>query len=270
MSGGRLSPRSVELPSGARIEYLETGTGEPAVYFHGAGGVFRNAAFLDALGERYRVLAPSRPGYDGSTGTCESSRDEAAVMAEFIRTVATGPAHVIAESAGGASGCWLAILEPSLVESLTLVAPAAFADATHAPPPASPAAMELRLFGPNPAWSDSPTEQDRAARQRNAAANAAKLRPAHRNADLQARLAEIAARTLILWGTADEVIPQESGRLYVQAIPNSYRVLIYGGAHSLPVAACQKFVALTSDFIERGDKFVVAQPQASQAAVTSR
>ena len=270
MSGGRSSPRLVDLPSGARIEYLEAGTGKLVVYFHGAGGVFRNAAFFEALGQRYRALAPSRPGYDGSTGMSASPRDEAAVMAEFIRTVANGPAHVIAESSGGAAGCWLAILEPSLVESLTLVAPAAFAGATHAPPPTSPGAMELRLFGPNPAWSEPPTDEDRAGRQRNATANASKLRPADNNADLLARLGEITARTLILWGTADEVIPPESGQLYVRVIPNSYRVLIYGGAHSLPVAACQKFVTITIDFIERGDRFVVAQPQASQAAVTSR
>ena len=57
---GRLSPRSVELPSGVRIEYLEVGQGTPIVYLHGGGGVFRNAAFMPALASAYRVLAPSR------------------------------------------------------------------------------------------------------------------------------------------------------------------------------------------------------------------
>jgi hypothetical protein len=33
MSGARLSPRFLDLPSGARIEYLETGTGKLVVYF---------------------------------------------------------------------------------------------------------------------------------------------------------------------------------------------------------------------------------------------
>ena len=84
----RHEPRRVDLPGGARIEYLEVGQGMPVVYFHGAGGQFRNAAFMRVLGERYRVLAPSRPGYDGSTGACASSRDEALTMAEFIRAVA--------------------------------------------------------------------------------------------------------------------------------------------------------------------------------------
>jgi pimeloyl-ACP methyl ester carboxylesterase len=258
---GRLEPHWVELASGVRIEYLEVGSGTPIVYFHGGGGVFRNAAFMPALAQQYRVLAPSRPGYDGSTGACSSARDDAEVMGDFIRQTVSGAVHVIAESAGGAAGCWLAIVHPELVQSLILVAPAAFASASHAPP-ASPEAMELRLFGPNPAWSEQPTDEDRAARRRNASANAASLRPAGGNAELRERLADIAVPTLVLWGTADQVIPPESGREYVRAIPNSYRVLIYGAAHSLPVAACSQFVALTTDFIERGERFVVAEPRA--------
>ena len=251
--------RTIELPGGFRIDYREVGDGKPVVYLHGAGGVFRNAAFMPALGQRYRVLAPSRPGYDGSTGSCATARDDAEVMAAFIRHVVDDPVHVIGESAGGAAACWLAVLEPELVASLILVAPAAFAGASHASPPTSPEAMEQRLFGVQPAWTEPPTESDRAARQRNATANAAKLRPADGNADLLEHLSEVTAPTLVLWGTADQVIPPDAGQVFVQRIPNSYRILVYGAAHSLPVSACRQFVALTTDFIERGDRFVVAE-----------
>lgn len=251
--------RTVDLPGGFRIEYREVGEGKPVVYFHGAGGVFRNAAFLPALGQRYRVLAPSRPGYDGSPGSCASANEDAEVMADFIRQLVDGPVHLIGESAGSAAACWLAILEPDLVASLILVAPGAFAGASHAPPPSSPGAMEQRLFGTQPAWTEPPTDADRAARQRNATANAAKLRPADGNGDLLERLSEITAPTLVQWGTADEVIEPEAGQVFVQRIPNSYRILVYAAAHSLPVSACRQFVALTTDFIERGDRFVVAE-----------
>jgi pimeloyl-ACP methyl ester carboxylesterase len=251
--------RTVDLPGGFRIEYREFGEGKPVVYFHGAGGVFRNAAFMPALGQRYRMLAPSRPGYDGSTGSCAAARDEAEVMAAFIRQLIDSPVHLIGESAGGAAACWLSILEPDLVASLILVAPGAFAVASHAPPPSSPEAMERRLFGTQPAWSEPPTDADRAARQRNATANGARLRPAHGNVDLLERLPGISAPTLVLWGTVDEVISPEAGQVFVERIPNSYRILVYGAAHSLPVSACRQFVTLTTDFIERGDRFVVAE-----------
>jgi pimeloyl-ACP methyl ester carboxylesterase len=117
--------------------------------------------------------------------------------------------------------------------------------------------MELRLFGLRPAWTVPPTDTDRAIRQRNASANSERLRPADRNAALLERLSEIGAPTLVLWGTADEIVPPEAGQVYVQRIPTSYRMLVYGAAHSLPVAACRQFVALATDFIDRGERFVV-------------
>ena len=185
------------LSSGARIDYFESGTGSPVVYVHGADGVRPEAAFMSALAERFRLLAPSRPG--------SGARQEAELLRTFIREVIGGPVHVIAEAEGGATGCWLAILEPELVQSLVLVAP----------------------------------ESD---------------------VDLRARLPEITAPTLIVWGTADEVAAPEAGQLYLQRIPNSYRILVYGATHSVPTSACRQFVALTTDFIERGDRFVVAEP----------
>ena len=60
-------------------------------------------------------------------------------------------------------------------------------------------------------------------------------------------------------GAADEVISPQAGHVFVQRIPNSYRILVYDAAHSLPVSACAQFVALATDFIERGDRFVVAE-----------
>jgi pimeloyl-ACP methyl ester carboxylesterase len=245
----------VTLEDGARIEYLEAGQGAPLVYFHGGGGVFAKARFFGDLARTFRVCMPSRPGYDGSTGTCETARDEAEAMVAFIRQVCDGPVHVVAESAGGASACWVSVLYPDLVKTLVLVAPTAFVS-HHGPPPPQED-MERVLFGDHPAWTSALTEDDYALRRRNAMGNAQRTRPADGNQDLLERLGEIAAPTLILWGTADRLVPPESGQVYKQRIPESYRMYIYGAAHALPVAACAAFVRLTTDFIARGEGFVV-------------
>src|SRR5450631_4383441 len=126
----------IALEDGTQIEYLENDSGQPLVFLHGAGGVPSKAAFIPELGRTFRVLAPSRPGYDGSTGSCQTPRDEGEVMAAFIRQVAGGPVHLVAESAGGAAGCWAAVLYPELVATLVLAAPAAFA--VHPSGPAGP------------------------------------------------------------------------------------------------------------------------------------
>jgi pimeloyl-ACP methyl ester carboxylesterase len=211
----RPASRQVTLADGAQLDYSELGTGQPLVYVPGAGGIPGDAAFLPALAQRFRVLAPWRPEHDGSPGTYGSAREEAELLAAFIRQVAGGPVHLIAESAGGAVGCWLAILQPALVSTLVLVAPSA------------------------------------------------------EDTELRERLREITAPTLVLWGTADQAVPPEHSQVFVRAIPNSYRMLIYGAGHALPVAACRAFVTLVEDFIDRGEAFVVSQPAPSTERASS-
>jgi pimeloyl-ACP methyl ester carboxylesterase len=176
-------------------------------------------------------------------------------MAAFIRQVCDGPVYLVAESAGSACGCWLAVLYPELFKTLVLVAPTAFIS-RHGPPPA-PEHMETVLFGSDPAWTEPLTDVDRAQRRRNAQENASRARPADANQALLERLSEITAPTLILWGTADKLAPPESGQVYKERIANSHRMYVYGAAHSLPVAACASFVRLTREFIDRGEAFIV-------------
>ncbi|MBO0685112.1 MAG: alpha/beta hydrolase [Candidatus Dormibacteraeota bacterium] len=262
-----VAQRAIEL-DGARIEYLEAGGGATMVFFHGAGGVSPNPAFISTLAKRYRILLPSRPGFDGSTGDAETIRDVARVMGSFVREMADGPVHLIGESAGGEPACWLAVLEPGIVESLVLVAPAAFhvrpPSARHDPPPGQ-GELEERLFGRSPAWSAPPTEEEVARRQKNSAYHMARWQSSEPDQELLRRLAEIQARTLVLWGTADRVIPPEQGELYQRSIPRAHLVYVYGAAHSLPVAAAGPFVRLVTGFIEQGETFVVNQDPAAVA-----
>ena len=243
----------------ASIQYLEAGSGPPVVFFHGAGGPEANARFFPEMAARYRMLAPARPGFDGSTADVNSLPEVAELMADFIRQIAGGPVALIGESAGGAPACWLAILHPDLVSRLILVAPAAFARHSEQPsgPAPSPEEMDRRLFGDNPGWASPPTPDETTLRRRNAAENMRRWTSPDGHKELLARLHEIAAPTLILWGTEDTVIPQEQGQIYQREIPNSYLMYIYGAAHALPVAATDKFIELACDFIERGPEFLV-------------
>jgi pimeloyl-ACP methyl ester carboxylesterase len=213
------------------------------------------------LAERYRILVPSRPGFDASTGAPNNHQETAEILAEFIQQVVGGPVSLLAESAGGAPAAWLAILHPELIQALVLAAPAAFhrPSAEHQGPPPSPEELDMRLFGPNPGWASPPTAEEIEQRRRNSTFNMSRWRSPDGNADLQARLGEIQAPTLVLWGTEDQVIPQEQGAIYQKLIPKAYLLYIYGAAHALSVSAAEKFVGLSTDFIERGPAFVVNQ-----------
>jgi pimeloyl-ACP methyl ester carboxylesterase len=261
MNRREIAVHAADLRS-AHIEYLEAGEGKPVVFFHEAGGVAANAAFIPALATRYRVLLPSRPGFDGSTGEPAILADVAEIMAEFISKVAGEPVQLLAESAGGAPACWLATVHPELVDKLILAAPAAFHVHSGEPqgPPPTPEEIDLRLFGPNPCWQTPPTAEDNERRRKNSAYNMRRWRSPDGNNDLRERLHEIKAPTLILWGTDDQVIPQEQGAIYQREIPQAYLMYIYKAAHALSVSAGKQFVALATDFIERGPAFVVNQP----------
>lgn len=249
---------------GITFQYREAGAGEKTIVFlHGAGGQSpKSARFLAMLGERHRVLVPSRPGFDQTpVGECKTIRDVVEAVAAFIAAAAPRQkVHLVAQSAGGAIGAWLAITHPELVESLVLSAPAAFA-VRHAPPPgAAPpnlADMAKRLYGETPAWDSPPTAQEREQTGKNAQANMARFAAPEGNSDLRERLAEIKVPVLLLVASADQMIPEEAMRPYQELIPSCTRIVIYGAAHEMPISAAEIWVKLVGDFVDRGEYFVV-------------
>ena len=245
---------------GGTLEYLEAGSGEMLVYLHGAGGrPPAGAMFVSELAKDFRVLVPSRPGFDESSELGEKTNAGAAnAVAALIEKTSQGPVHVIAQSAGGAVGLWLAILRPDLVSSLVLSAPSALA---HRAPPReggavrSPQDLDRMLYGDHPTWSEMPTKEEEQRIRRNAAYNMQNF--GGNNEDLLGQIAEIRAPVLVLWGTEDRLVPSDGSGIYQKHIPHAVRMFIYGAAHELPIAATAEWVALVRDFIRRGEFFVV-------------
>jgi pimeloyl-ACP methyl ester carboxylesterase len=252
--------KSVDI-GGLAIHYREAGEGQTIVFLHGAGGAPpRGASFVRLLGETHRVLVPSRPGFDETpVGDCKSLIDVVEVTAKFIARVAPAKVHLVAQSAGGAIGAWLAILHPELVEGLVLSAPAAFAQ-RHAPPEGarpSPEEIENRLYGDHPIWDAPPTEDERQRIARNAMANMARFSAPEGNSDLLARIGEITVPVLLICGGADRMIPETAMRPFQEKILSCSRIVIYGAAHEMPISATHPWVKLVGQFVDRGEYWVV-------------
>lgn len=255
-----IESKIVEI-EGLPVHYMDAGAGETILFLHGAGGAPpAGASFPSMLAERHRLLLPSRPGFDESPiGDRETPADIADIMAGFIRAMAEGPVHVVAQSAGGVVGAWLAVLHSDLVASLVLSAPSTFA-AGHTggkrQPPA-PEELDALLYGETPCWSGPPSAEDRERIARNARANMPRSQTEDGNRDLLRRLGEIEARTLLLIGTGDRMIPSDSMTPFQTRVPHCHRVFLYGAAHELPISAGPLWVDVVSDFVERGEAFVV-------------
>ncbi len=251
--------RIIEI-DGGNLAYLEAGEGPTVVYLHGAGGrPPEGATFVSELAKDFRVLVPSRPGFDESSEAGEKTASGAAeAVAAFIENTSKGPVHVVAQSAGGAVGLWLAVLRPDLVSSLVLSAPAAFA---HRPPPSeggpvrSPQDLDRILYGDRPTWSSPPSDEEQQRIRQNAVYNIRNF--GEGNEDLLGRIAEIKAPVLVVWGTEDRLVPSDGSGTYQKHIPHAVRMFIYGASHELPIAATSEWVDLVRDFIRRGEFFVV-------------
>ena len=71
------------------------------------------------------------------------------------------------------------------------------------------------------------------------------------------RLNEIEVLTLILHGTKDGAIPISSPRLLKRLIPRAFLIYVYDAAHAIEVDQPEYFTGLVSDFLTRGEAFLV-------------
>ena len=114
-----------------KTRYWDEGEGDPpVVLIHGIGCYVENwLPSLGALTERHRVCALDMLGHgrtDKPADAAYGTADLAQFVREFMEVLGIGRAHVVGHSLGGAVATRLALIHPSAVEKLALVASAGF------------------------------------------------------------------------------------------------------------------------------------------------
>jgi len=229
------------------IEYGEFGEGSPVLLVHGTpGGADQGLALARILALRgHRVIAPSRPGYLGTTLTVARDPEaQADALAALLDALAIERAAVIANSAGGAFAVPFAlrhrervsrlILLPSITARLDIGLDDLFHAALLLPRSTAIApsvvGLALRRFEPSLitqsfalAWSTLPV----------AAKRAGTLNDAMQIARLpDYPLAQISSPTLLVHGDADRNVPFAQSVAAATAIPGARLLRIPGGNHS--------------------------------------
>jgi pimeloyl-ACP methyl ester carboxylesterase len=250
----------------AEVRYLEAGSkngaGEPLLYLHGAGGVTAEDPLLAKLAERWRVVAPFLPGY-GETEECGSLRDMLDFTlhtADVAQALGLKDPVLVGHSMGGMIAAEMAAIAPNDFSRLALIAPAGLWLDDHPIPDVFtllPFEMPAYLFHDPEAGAklmtaglnlDDPeflkTYLIRNARQMGMAGKI--LFPVPERG-LAERLYRIKARTVIVWGDSDRLIPPVYGPAFESAI---------GGARLVRIP-------------EAGHMVVVEKPAEVAAAVTS-
>jgi len=259
---------------GARLHYVDRGSGPAIVMIHGLSGQLRNFSYamLAPLAADHRVILIDRPGSGYSTADDDAEpgiAGQAAIIGRVIETLGIERPLLVGHSLGGAVALSLAIQRPALIRGLALIAPLtqpqdtvpeAFKGLAAIPPalrrlmaqtvatPLSRLTAERTLhlvFAPDRAPDDFPTRGGGALAMRPAsiAAAAADLAAVAREMpDLAAHYPTLATPTAILFGRDDAILdPVLHGRCTADGIPGARLTLIDGG-HMIPVTAPEETI----------------------------
>jgi pimeloyl-ACP methyl ester carboxylesterase len=243
-----------QITSGqARLAVKVVGHGDPVVFLHAAVCDSRMwRAQLDAVGASNKAIAYDRRGF-GETRTEKEDFSAVADLMAVIDAVGNGaPTILVGCSQGGRVALDTALLHPSYVRALVLIAPAV----SGAPEPIHPPDIEglmVRLRDAERAgdldrvnaikahlWLDGPLQPEGRvageARRLFLDMNGIALRspPIGSNLDVAPtfhRLGEISAPSLVLWGDLDFPHIQERCRHIAMTMPNASGRMLTGMAH---------------------------------------
>jgi pimeloyl-ACP methyl ester carboxylesterase len=262
--------------AGARLHYVDVGSGPAIVMVHGLGGQLRNFSYalVDLLKDDFRVIVVDRPGsgYSTPTGAMPSIVGQGAIIADFIEKLGLDRPLLVGHSLGGAISLAVGLDRPHLVRALALIAPLtqplekvpesfrglaripagarlAFAQVLGTPLSRLTSAKTLEgIFAPEAVPEDFVTRGGGALSVRPIAIAAAAADLAGANDDvtvMAGRYAGIDVPTRILFGRQDAILdPAWNGHRTAAVIPDAKIDTIEGG-HMIPITApeaCARFV----------------------------
>ena len=240
---------------GFSIRYLEAGTGQPLIWFHGGGGI-RLSPVYDNLAKQHRVIAFEIPGF-GNSATNDRSENMLALartMLSAITALGIDSFDLAGTSFGGSLACWIATEAPERVTTLVLCSPAAIRQKPSPGETPKPVTPDMLYHHPERQPPAAPRPAEIAEKE---LVLMKRLRGPARNAELESRLAELETQTLVLFGTEDQVTPCELGEIYRAIMPACQQVLIYDAAHAIDAERPEAVTAVMQDFLSRHESFLV-------------
>lgn len=281
----RLPPRGNFIDvDGARIHYLDEGSGPPLLLIHGLAGQMHNFthSLLGKLKDDFRVVILDRPGNGYSTRPTDASAAigaQARIIGRFCQALGLKRPLIVGHSLGGAIALALALNHPEQIAGLALLAPLT-QPPKRVPPPfdglaiASPLLRRLiawtlatplsianreralaRLFGPQPVARDFAVKGGGLLNLRPCSFVGAStdLMAAHSDlGEMPARYNELTMPVGILYGTDDRILdPALHGKGLAASVTGADLELIDGGGHMILITAADHAAAFIARMARR-------------------
>ncbi len=231
------------------VRYYEGGVGRPLVFLHGAGGLDMDLGFLDSLAQKFHVYAPLVPGY-GDSEECPELRD----MLDFtlhtwdvVDRLGIKDPILTGLSMGGMIASEMAAVAPNDVSRLALIASAGLwldehpiADIFAMMPYQLPgylfydAEAGAKLMSAGTDMSDPKFLQAFLVQNARQLGAAGKILFPIPERGLASRLYRIKAKTMLIWGEGDKLIPPVYAQAFQRGIRGSEIVMIPQAGHVVP------------------------------------
>ena len=240
------------------VRYLEGGSGPPLVFLHGAGGVTAEDPFLNALAEHFHVHAPFLPGY-GDSEECGELRDMLDITLHYwdvVDALGLKDPVLVGQSMGGMIAAEMAAIAPREVSRLALICPAGLwlddhpiADIFSTLPYEMPALLFHDAEAGAAMLTAGRSVEDPGFLQAYLVQNARQLGMAGRmlfpipDRGLSQRLYRVKAKTILVWGDSDKLIPPVYAQEFKRRIAGAQLVSIPEAGHMVALEKTRETVA---------------------------
>ena len=248
--------------AGARLVMVKGGGGKPLLIFHDELGYPGWMTWNESLAHERTLLIPLQPGF-GKTPRLDwirSFRDLAGFYSQVVREMKLDPVDVMGFSAGGFIAAEMIAADPKIFSKMILVAPMGLKPdqgeimdifpitirthlrATVADPAGTPEFS--KIYGGEMTPEQFELFED-------ARAETARIgwEPYMHNPSLPHLLRGIRTPTLLVWGSADRVVPRGCIDAYKRAIPSAEVAVIDNVGHRPEIENSAEFERIVSRFL---------------------
>ena len=256
-AGARLSVGDIEL------EVIRRGVGRPVLLLHGLQNVDPRARFLDLLGKRAEIIAPSHPGFGHSARPADfdTMYDLVHLYLDVLEALPYERVTLIGLSFGGWLAAEMAVTCRHRIDRLVLVDAFGIKISDRETPDildifnTSPHEVRRQSWHDPDKWApdfNAMTDDELVVRARNWDTLCLYgWYPYMYNPQLKRWLRRITRRTLVLWGASDGIVKPSYGRAYSALIPGSRFELIAGAGHHPEIEQPEAFVDCVAAFLEQ-------------------
>jgi pimeloyl-ACP methyl ester carboxylesterase len=248
--------------AGAELTMVKGGAGKPLLILHDELGYPGWMTWNETFAHDRTLLIPLQPGY-AKTSKLDwimDYRDLAGFYSQVLREMKLDPIDVVGFSAGGFIAAEMAAADPRIFSKMVLVAPMGIKPAQGEIMDIFPITMRTHLRATVADPFNTPEftklyggemtpEQFEAFEEARAESARIGWEPYMHNPSLPHLLRGTKTPTLLVWGTADKVVPRGCIDAYKQAIPDAQIALINNVGHRPEIENSAEFERVVTKFL---------------------